>query len=91
MTRSAPEAPASAADRQHRPGGRRLLWAAASGVLAIGGTGLLYAGYDASGPPPRPPAAAAVPVGVVGQLRDALACHVFGEAEGDYAFGDLRE
>ncbi|WP_063744910.1 class F sortase [Embleya scabrispora] len=52
----------SAADRQHRTGGRRLLWAAASGVLAIGGTSLLYAGYDASAPPPRPPAAAAVPI-----------------------------
>ncbi|MFI6586826.1 class F sortase [Embleya sp. NPDC050493] len=62
MTRSAPEAPVSAADRQHRPAGRRLLWAAASGVLAIGGTSLLYAGYDTSAPPPRPPAAAAVPI-----------------------------
>ncbi|MGW1989362.1 class F sortase [Embleya sp. NPDC001921] len=61
MTRSAPEAPASAADRPHRPGGRRLLWAAASGVLAICGSGLLYAGYHTATPPPRPPAAAAVP------------------------------
>ncbi|MFI6977331.1 class F sortase [Embleya sp. NPDC050154] len=62
MTRSAPEAPASAADRPHRPGGCRLLWAAASGVLAIGGSGLLYAGYHTVAPPPRPPAAAAVPI-----------------------------
>ncbi|GCD94758.1 class F sortase [Embleya hyalina] len=62
MTRSVPEAPEGAADRQHRRSGRRLVWAAATGALAICGTGLLYAGFDADRPPPRPPAAAAVPI-----------------------------
>ncbi|OPC78974.1 hypothetical protein B4N89_33215 [Embleya scabrispora] len=62
MAGSVPEAPEGAADRQRRRSGRRLLWAAATGALAICGTGLLSAGFDADRPPPRPPAAAAVPI-----------------------------